>query len=318
MAGQRYIRLKEIPPSTSRSQEPSHSYRDFVDDTLEAGPFLCRSDSEGFIITGNETNNSDECLVFLGDSFVESIFNHEQSRFVSAVERLLAKSEHPRRCLNGGYSGSTSLQLVNLLLNKIYPLLSSAGTVFLFVPQSDVKLLDNPATYWNTTDLYTPIVPPVVPESTVLKRGMENTRKVLEIAISMARTLGVDLVLVTSPFRSAPQGQDDWLTLRLRGDSYERLLGWRQDFVRTVHDVARDNAVPLIDAAAYMRDRPDCFYDELHLNSKGQDVFATWLARAVTDHIADPPRSPAGVGKTQFLALALLLAGPRGKVSTSE
>ena len=102
----------------------------------------------------------------------------------------------------------------------------------------------------------------------------------------MARTLGIDLVLLTSPFRSAPRGQDDWLALRLKGDAYERQLGWRQEFVTTVVDVASANAVPLIDAAEYMRGRSDCFYDELHLNAKGQEVFASWLALEVTDHLA--------------------------------
>lgn len=288
MIGQRYIRLKEIPPLTNRMETPQESYRSFVDETLERGPFRCRSDDNGFIITGNKTATDSDCLIFLGDSFVESIFSHEQSRFVSAVERELAAAGTPRCCLNGGYSGSTSLQLVNVLLNKVYPLVGSAGTVLFFVPQSDVKLLDDSASYWTSAELYAPILPPVAASVTELKPGLENTRKLLQIAVSMARTLGMNLVLVTSPFRSAPHGDDEWLAGRLRGDTYKRLLSRRENLVQTVESVATSARIPLIDAASYMRDRPDCFYDELHLNARGQEVFSLWLARAIRELPAAP------------------------------
>lgn len=282
-ADDRHIRLKEISPSTSRTSSPSESYRSYVDETLEAGPFLCRTDNNGFIITGNTVRSQSEKLVFLGDSFVESIFSHETDRFVSDTERRLTASGIPLRCLNAGYSGSTSLQLVNDLLNKIYPIVGPGGSVLFFVPQSDVKLLGDPASYWNSTALYAPIVPPAVPEASGLEPGLENTRRVLQIMAAVAQSLEIRLVLVASPYRSAPLGQDDWLARRLRGDSYHRLLGWRSDLVDVVSSVASDLMVPFIDAAAYMRNRPDCFYDELHLNAKGQKVFSAWITDAILE-----------------------------------
>tara|TARA_R100000935_G_scaffold57330_2_gene91041 strand:+ start:337 stop:1080 length:744 start_codon:yes stop_codon:yes gene_type:complete len=240
------------------------------------------------MVTGNEIDDDIEGLVFLGDSFVESIFSHEESRFVSRVERELAASGIPRRCLNGGYSGTTSLQLVNILLNKVYPLIGAAGTVILFVPQSDVKLLADEASYWTSSDLYASLLPPAVAEATELAQGLESTRRVLQIAVSVARELGIKLVLVSSPYRSAPHGEDAWLAERLRGDTYNRLLGWRKDLAATVSRVAADNGIPFIDAASYMRNQPDCFYDELHLNSKGQFVFSSWLAHEISDYLGAP------------------------------
>lgn len=210
-----------MAPDTERVHTPTPAYRADSDASLGSGPFVCQSDSYGFIRTGNGDRASLPPLVFLGDSFVESLYVQAENRFVSRVERDLDSVGMRYQCLNGGYSGATSLQLLNVLLNKIYPLVGTGGTVILFAPQSDMHIFSAPTTYWHHAERFAPTIPPIEPLAKNMIRGFGATRAVLNIVASVAESLGVRLVLATSPYRSAAGGDDGWLKHHLPGDAYE-------------------------------------------------------------------------------------------------
>ncbi|MGO4192938.1 SGNH/GDSL hydrolase family protein [Arthrobacter sp. YAF17] len=281
MATGRYIRLKEVEPSTDKQQSPSASYLEGTDGSLTKGPFTCRTDHNGFIETGNPNRQNHPAMVFLGDSFVESMFNAEASRFVSRAENLLDKAGIHFSCRNGGYSGATTLQLLNVLINKIYPLVGTGGTVILFAPQSDVHIFGAPATYWHPTDRYAPIMPPLTPEATQMLRGFNSTAQILEIIVGASRSLGINLVLATSPYRSAARGEDSWLDNHLEGDVFNTVLARRALLAEKVREIAARTGVPLIDAAKHLDGKFHLFFDELHLNDAGQSAFADWLSQEI-------------------------------------
>ncbi|RNL49466.1 SGNH/GDSL hydrolase family protein [Arthrobacter oryzae] len=246
-----------------------------------------RSDRNGFIVTGNDVPVDHPGVLFLGDSFVESMFIPESVRFVSGVERILNSRGVGVRCLNGGYSGTSTLQLVNVLLNKVVPLVGCGGTVVFFVPQSDVPIFRSEASYWHLSDRYSPVIPPFEPEAAVMPKGQPATESLLRLAVTVAREFGARLILVTSPYRYAPRDEDPYLARMLTVEAYNSMMRRRAALGAAAVNVAAETGVDFIDAMAAFMDHPEAFYDELHLNDEGQAVFAEWLAGRLTPMLQD-------------------------------
>lgn len=277
----RQIRLKEYRPNSDHWVTPSSEYLERTDGSLGVGPFRCRSDKNGFIITGNFVPESAEPLVFLGGSFVESIYSAESNRFVSSVERSLNDASCFTRCLNGGYSGSTTLQLLNVLTNKIYPLVGPGGTVVLFGPHSDRDYLYRQGTYWSDTERGATIVPPPETGHPDIPRGRAAAVLVFRLLAMTAGHLGLRLVLATSPYRTGDYGSDPLFARNYHGrqDWFRAGMLRRGHFTSVVRETAAEFGLPLIDAEAFIGGNPAYFYDELHLNEGGQRHLADFVAR---------------------------------------
>ncbi|BCW07689.1 SGNH/GDSL hydrolase family protein [Arthrobacter sp. NtRootA1] len=278
MSERRYIRLKESTPNLDGMRNRPDGYLEATDGTIGDGPWRVRTDEHGFITTGNETADGAPPIAFLGDSFVEATFTPEDVRFVSQVERHLASDGLKFRCLNGGYSGATTLQLFNVFLNKIVPLVGRGGTVVFFLPQSDLPIYFRPHSYWYPTDRYAPLLPPVQPEASDLPRGSGALTSILGLAVWAAKEFGIDLVLVTSPHRNAQWATDSYYHRMISEDQHTSLVQRRADIRGAVQRFVADSGVKFIDADAEFLDKPSAFYDELHLNDEGHDIFSAWFA----------------------------------------
>lgn len=278
MSERRTIRLKESTPHSDRWRTPTKGYLDGTDGSLGEGPWRLRTDEHGFIETGNQTSPDWPGIVFLGDSFVESTFSPESDRFVSRVERHLNGEGTNVRCLNGGYSGSTTLQLFNVLINKVIPLVGRGGTVVFFIPiASDLPIYFRPHSYWYPTDRFAPLVPPFTPPAPDLPRGVAALESLLRLVISAAEEFDINLVLITSPHRHAERGQDAYLDRILTEAQANSLATRRRDVIGAAISVAEATGVKFLDAASAFVQHPDKFYDEVHLNDQGQEWFAEWL-----------------------------------------
>tara|TARA_R110000796_G_scaffold252457_1_gene386866 strand:- start:20 stop:496 length:477 start_codon:yes stop_codon:yes gene_type:complete len=141
----RVVRLKEWGCNLKTFKRPSGKQISLATSELEEKDYDLNTDVNGFI-----TNSllSDRCLrekdiVLLGDSYVESLFVDEDRRMNAVIEKLAPNVN----VLNGGYSGATSLHLVNIVVNKVIPL--NPAYVVIFVPTNDqrVQFIENG--YWN-------------------------------------------------------------------------------------------------------------------------------------------------------------------------
>ncbi|WOH17788.1 SGNH/GDSL hydrolase family protein [Paenarthrobacter sp. GOM3] len=259
-------------------RERPSGYLEATDGTVGEGPWRVRTDEHGFIMTGNEVPTEAPPMVFLGDSFVEATFTPEDVRFVSQVERHLLSDGLGFRCLNGGYSGATTLQLFNVFLNKVVPLVGRGGRVVFFLPQSDLPIYFRPHSYWYPTDRYAPLLPPVEPTAKELPKGSSALTAILGLAVWAAQEFEIDLILVTSPHRHATRQNDPYLEKRISQDQHDSLVQRREDIRGAVRQFVANSGVKFIDADTEFLDKPWTFYDELHLNDEGHDLFAAWLA----------------------------------------
>lgn len=275
MGSTRNIRLKEHSPNNETSYEVAALYRNVANESLGEGPFLLRTDMHGFICTGNEVLPEGEPVAFLGDSFVESTYASEESRFISQVERITGFP-----CLNGGYSGSTTLHSLNSMINKIYPVVGLGGRVVLFVGQTDSAAVEYDGTYWSAHRRGAPIIPPVAPLGT-LPQGLDSTRRILQLVVDSAAVLGIKLVLATSAFSMPDFSSDRAIRMKYKRnrEAYYRNQDVRLKIVELVREMAEANRVPFIDGHAFVGGDAAYFYDELHLNEAGQTYFAKFLAK---------------------------------------
>lgn len=276
----RQIRLKEYPPGSDAWVTPSAEYLARTDGTMGEGPFRCRSDKNGFIATGNNKSTSAKPVVFLGDSFVESVYAAEADRFVSATERALTGFGLDVQCLNGGYSGSTTLQILNVLVNKVYPVVGPGGSVVLFGPHSDRDYLYKQGTYWSETARGATVLPPGDPGHEDIPRGIASAEMVLRILVVTAAQLGLSLVLATTPYRTGDYDKDPIFPANYHGrrDWFDNGMTRRRDWTRVICNTAEEFGLPLINTEAYFAGDSSYFYDELHLNPAGQAKLTGYLA----------------------------------------
>lgn len=269
----RNIRLKEMQPGADNELAPSPEYRERADKSLGSGPFRTRTDTDGFLVTGNPVVEGAEPIVFLGDSFVESLYAAEDERFVAVLEREMRIAGKSVRCLNGGYSGATTLQLLNVLINKVFPIVGTGGRVVFFVPQSDANIIGLSSTYWNASKRNTTIVPGREPTAKTMPSGFEATCMILRLVVSACKYMGMQLVLAVSPYRVSDFHSDALIRkLYSSEDRYKRSQSLRKSLVEAVVDVANETGTPLLDIR--MQGDSFYFYDELHLTDLGQKSFA--------------------------------------------
>lgn len=323
MSSRRVIRLKETSPGLDELRPRPEGYLEQTDGTVGEGPWPVRTDEHGFIATGNDIPEDLPGIVFLGDSFVEATFTPERTRFVSIVERELQRHGHHVRCLNGGYSGATLLQLFNVFINKVVPLVGKGGTVVLCIPQSDIPIYFRPQSYWYPTDRYSPVLPPFEPVAESLPKGREATASILRLLISAAEEFGISLILVSSPHRHSNWEDDEYYQRVMVQEQHDSLTERRRDIRAAIAQVVRETRAPFIDADAELMKSPDWFYDELHLNDEGHEKFAALIMGKLPTLISDgaaklqAPEAGAGLSERARIEGAAELLG-RAAHSTKE
>jgi len=278
----RSIRLKEYDPNVNRELVLREDFVEKSDDTLQAGPFTLRTDAHGFIITGNTVPENATPIAVIGGSFVESSWVHEDKRFVAQAERMMPGY----RLLNGGYSGSTTLQLYNVMLSKIYPIIGDGGTLVFFVGQSDSDVINREGSYWTDARMWSPIVPAFQPDITV-PTGVIQIRRMVDIVIETAKTLNINLILASSPYRVGDFSDDAVLRKRFRRDraAFEAKMA-EQDAIREATiEVGLGHSIDVIDFQTLTEGNPDWFYDALHLNEYGQTKFSSIFTHEIKQRL---------------------------------
>jgi GDSL-like Lipase/Acylhydrolase family len=274
----RHIRLKEWGLLYDGFHEPPDAYLALSDPTLAKRSYRLRTDDNGFIRTGRDLPMDSDCILVLGDSVVETMFVDESRRMCAILERLINTNRtDPVRVLNGGMTGSTTLHLLNLLINKGLPLMPSAIVLMSGIMDLDTSL--RPAGFWTDVPRLTPIVrcpeaadqprpDPILQEANFASRG-----RLLRIIAATAAIHEIPLVMATVPHRAC--FEDDYVRRRYKSQKpFMRAVALRQQMNICTREACRMAAVPLIDLEQRLANRADLFYDEFHLNELGSEIVA--------------------------------------------
>lgn len=294
----RFIRLKEWGPHLDMVMRPSETYLAGTDGSLAAADFRLRTDTDGFIVGSARSDTAapadrDGRVVVFGDSLVESVYVHEGDRFVAQAESLLAVQGLRIRCANAGYSGSTSLQLVQAMIAKLGR--RPPSTVMLVAPVSDAFVLIRERGYWCFGDKrFSPVVPHTNADDKEVPFAADDLKAVLPIFIAACRSMGHWPVLATHVHRQAPYAQDAWLRRRFKNAANcTKLQAARRGCNAAVRQVAAAYAVPCLDLEILAQQHQDWLYDDMHLNALGSARVAVHLADFLIQHI-EPIRAVSG------------------------
>lgn len=277
----RYLRLKEHQPLKSGSWTPTQDYRDRTDGSLQEGPFEYKSSHNGFLVSGAEHSKHLPNVFLVGGSFVESSFSLPEERFPSQLNNLFEN----HNVINAGYSGTTTLQAVLMIIGKLPIYAKKGDTVLLFIAKSDANVAPLDGGYWNSSRTYSPIVP------NDFETSWESSQSDLEALITTVKVfldgIGLSLLVSTCPHRSGDFSHDKWLRLAYRRDrnAYENRVTIRNNIDLYTRQITANLDLPLLDLSEKFTDRDEFFYDEMHLNSLGQAEVTKALAEFLPKHI---------------------------------
>ncbi|WP_249133120.1 glycosyltransferase family 25 protein [Bradyrhizobium sp. AUGA SZCCT0182] len=264
---ERAIRLKEYPPLASISNTPSDDYVK-ARQALEQKPYLLETDALGFIRGTNSPTQSTHTLVVLGDGVVECMYLDPDDRFCAKLETL-ARGEFgvDVAVKNGGYSGATTLHMLNVFMNKIIPM--KPDLVILMTGNVDVDVAHVPASFWSRDCWIEPIV-----ELSKDNRWRDNNsfpapsfadrRRLLDLFSAAARAFDIELWFATVPHR--------------RGDNVDPAkTRARLSINEVTRAAARAGGHTLCDLEVALAECYDIFQDDFHLNRAGSETLARSL-----------------------------------------
>lgn len=277
----RVIRFKEWGVWVDETKQPKTDQLVSSDGTLKDEKFRLRTNSAGFIMSGNtlSTPGALKKVITLGGSFVESLYSEETDRFPAQLERMLNHPKERYEVWNGGYSGSTLLHSYNVFVNKVLPLLKYTKQVILFTAMSDQRTLVHSDSYWLKDVTHAPVIDSRN-AATMENREptSEDQEQLLRAFVMLSRHYGHELILVASPFRAKPFEDDAYARKTYKhAGAHSKALAKLRMINETARRVAADMRVTFFDAEKYLDGQPEYFYDSMHLNSRGQEAMARFL-----------------------------------------
>ncbi|HHF4225055.1 TPA: SGNH/GDSL hydrolase family protein [Haemophilus influenzae] len=270
MNNKRHIRLKEFFPGIHRVHTPSESY-------IKKSPLLQKNrsyfqkvDNNGFM--QSHLNIQEDKKIFLvGDSFIESIFIDESKRINAIMEESFLFQEGKEvKVYNAGVSGSTGLNLFNLILNKI--IILKPDVIIYSQPSCDFSALLYENGYYNNSKYFSNIITSVESDVFRFKTIQDNLIQIQNNIIMLSKLCelySIDLFISTCCSNSSKR-QLKMMNDIIRENSY---LGYK------VIDL--DLIVPKTEAY---------FYDKQHLNEYGSNLVANIYLYNVRNFSDDMPK----------------------------
>jgi hypothetical protein len=269
----RVIRLKEWGCNKKTTKKPAHNQIQNATRALETKDYALNTDSNGFIVNGskNGENARTKNIVLLGDSFIESLFVDEDKR----INAILEKQFTDFNVLNGGYSGATSLHLLNVINNKVIPL--NPNLVIFFVPTNDQRIRAVENGYWNKDQRLSSVIPSGkglelvddYPETSFCS----SVEKMLEVIHFTLSNYGIKHCFATTPHRQKLDEDDEWFRLKsINFKSYGAKVSQRKQVNNVCRAFCQEKNLSLIDLEAELSDFNHYFYDDLHLTNQSSPI----------------------------------------------
>lgn len=260
----RHIRLKEWGINKDITKTPSLEYAE--PRSMEVKPYRIRTDENGFILSGNENIEYNELEIFIGDSFVESVFVEEEKRFTAVLERIYAEKGERVKCLNAGYSGATSLNLLNVIINKIIPL--KPRRVWFFLPTNDTRCFSLENGAWSNDKHLSPVIPQGL-VSSCYDFNKKDIRRILSLIHHALSTFDIDFVFVTTPHRYG-SFDNDYLKFKFRNENnFKRVSNLRLAINEVIRTYSSKKGLKFLDLEKTLAPFEQYSYDDLHLNEYG-------------------------------------------------
>ena len=263
MPNRRHINLREPLPNIEARHVAHKSPTQVMPFTKTE--FVVKHNNEGFI-SKEDLPSSKPIKVLIGDSVPECLFVEEDKR----LERLLSEHNSGTLYLNHGISYANSVDVINVVVNKILPL-----------HVSEMLLLQGHMDYYGvytpTDDRYTIAGRQA---TTTALNYLEQRRVLLEGIATLTTGFGIKLILATAAHRHNPNDpylngeKSTWL-----GDEFkERAKQWVM-INEVTRKVAYKYNLPLLDLEKIMYNEFELLYDYNHMNEAGTEFVVKELIK---------------------------------------
>jgi lysophospholipase L1-like esterase len=151
----RYSKLKEYRPGTRLLLSFPRNHLPYTDNVFTK-QYRLSIDDDGFIAPSRKYERPDKVIVFLGGSTTECMFVDEDHRLPYVTGQILEQETGARiNSYNGGMSGNNSLNVINILINKVIPL--KPDVVVFMENINDLSTLLYEGTYWSKNKTRSPL-----------------------------------------------------------------------------------------------------------------------------------------------------------------
>jgi hypothetical protein len=236
----RSLRLKENPPSREREARPTDEYLKGTEG-LDSGPYVLRTDADGFVEPSFVHDHADHLLVFLGGSTTECLYMAEEARFPYRVGRVLETLLGATvNSVNAGVDGAHSMHSNLGLVAKVLP--KKPRAVVLMHCLNDLVTLLYEGGYWNRHKQRSLITARKI-------QGQVERSSPLRGVRSLARSTFPQLYIRTRALLSAPRSSDEWAHRRggqLEFDEPEALRAFDRSLRLFVQVCRSHDVVPLL------------------------------------------------------------------------
>ncbi|WP_153045638.1 SGNH/GDSL hydrolase family protein [Advenella sp. S44] len=285
----RLIRLKEQEPLTRRVHTPTESYK-LIRPTLDRYLSYASSvNDDGFMISGNYIESSQK-IFLLGGSFIENMYTSQNQRIHSELEKILLNRGYLVEVLNSGVSGSTSLNLLNVVLNKIVPY--APCTILFCISINDTHALSFKAGFWNKYKLFSTLNQASASERTqpdIAKENLSQLKNVYRTLKELCKFFNINLLVANTPFIN--EIDDSFYVLD--NNYYRKMCEKRSLIYDTLYSMFRSEGFDSLDLHEAMGGNKKLFFDDVHTNAEGSCVVASVLASRLEKYLKksdDPPR----------------------------
>lgn len=273
----RTIRLKEWGVDIAATKQPSEKQLKNSTKSLIDKQYVLNTDKNGFIFDKSfkERGERNRDIVILGDSFVESLFVDEDKRLNAVIEHL----DPSVRVLNGGYSGSTTLHLINVILNKVVPFFPDY--VIFFIPTNDQRVQNIENGYWTKDERLSSLVS-LEKEKYLIDNYRKNihlnsVENVLSVVHKILEIYKIAHCFATTPHRSNVSEDDEWIVNSgIDFNVFCSKIEQRKIINQRCRNFCELESVDLIDLESKVAESK-LFYDDLHLHNLSSPVVARIL-----------------------------------------
>lgn len=263
LMSKRSIRLKELGVKVNRVLTPSEDYllKSPLPNKNEIYRIETNEEGNQFGVIGNKSSKK---IYILGDSQTECSFVRHSMRMQSILEKNLLVNGYDYEVENLGVSGSQSINVVNLLINKLSN--KQGSTVIVMLPSNDVGPLRYADGYFSNHKFYASVIPAVADK---VKHNndldFELYKRTLGLINVICKQLDLKLVFSTVCY-----------------------TGEHKDLYKMNNEIRQycsNNNIKLLDLYDQMKHNDGYFYDLLHFLPEGSEFYTEKLFYFIKDQL---------------------------------
>lgn len=230
------------------------------------------SDERGF---SNEVTVKSENTIFLvGGSFIENVYSQLDCRISSTLLKKFALNQHDINIINAGVSGMTSIQALNLILNKLIK--KAPKHIIVFIPPNDGHCVSLEDGLWNKNKTYSNLIG--IDNVSKISRNNEEEKvsEICNIYSLIAHTcdlFNIGLTVCASPIVDA-NISDFYL---INKETHEITSRYRNMIFDQVIAKCKELNVHTIDLRKKFSNKYEYFFDDVHTNNQGSKAIGEFL-----------------------------------------